>query len=676
MIDVIFDGICLNSCGIGVGNRNILCELNNTKKYNIYFNNSFEKNKDHRNILDQEQFKKIKSLTYNYVSNTAPVILSYPLGQNLFSNNLLPEYIDRYKIFHTITEVNKLNDACIKEMVYADEIWVPSHFDEKKFKEINENTHIITLGYDPLKYNKFIGGNDNIKKLCRDFVFLFSGTGLYRKGFKEIIEAYNRAFTDKDNVTLILMTNESTNEKFTNYIELSKLTNGPHMIMLDKYFHEDEIPSIYACADVLCLPSRAEGWALPATEFSGMGKPTIITNYGGQLEFLDLQGSWLIDPDGFTKDPLMQQLYNTEQYKDVYFPILGNKFIDNFSLAMREAFDNRTLTINKGNYIEEKVSKQFNWGNTRKLIEDRLIDINKKIKNGFGKTKDKKVKNIVKFNEFKKLVDTNKIDYEKIETNEFKKQMDIDKFSYVIAMTVCNRSELGGETLLELTMNSLIKSGLFESKINFKILLHDTGSDDTSYLEKYENIPNIIIKKCPVRTIQRINAYNMLKYIEEQLKCDYVICIEDDILFSKNWIENIDGWIKKYKKSTDILFTFYCSYEVQKKYFEDEYETWNTYNIDNFYGTQCYVFQYNRINELSKIYYDSDLTKNEYVGMLLQKWVKKYSIKSYIKACVPCIVQHINRGTSLKSVSHTSFTFLGEDSDPKFYDNSGINNNN
>lgn len=676
MQDFIFDGICLDPCGIGIVNRNILSKLIDTKKYNIYYNDSFDKYGTKKKIINQDHIKKITPLRYNYVSYNAPVIMSYALGFNYFSSKLITDYNHRYKIFHTVTEVDKLNSHCIEEMKMADEIWVPSNFDLNKFKQINDNTYTIIQGYDPLKYNRNIIPNKKVKDLCKDFVFLYSGSGLHRKGFKEIIRSYNQAFSIKDNVTLILMTTENNQEKFLNLIDIKELTNGAHIVLLDEYFHEDDIPAIYACADVFCLPSRGEGWSLPASEFAGMGKPSIITNYGGQLEFLDKNGSWLIDVNKFEYDPMMLKLNHTKQYENVLFPVLDKNFIDNFSYAMREAYDNKKLTIQKGNYIEDLVSKNFTWKNSCESVENRLLNIFKKIendpkKNDPKKNDPKRNKRIYNFNKFSNFI-INKKENINQHPIEIKNK---DSVSYVIAMTTCNREEFSGKNLLETTINSIIKSGLFKSKIDYTLLLHDTGSEDVSYLEKFEDIPNVIVKKCKEKSHQVMNGYYMLKYIKENLPCDYVICIEDDILFCKNWLENIDGWIKKYKDDNDVFFTFYCPPYIEHEYlFKKCNEIWDKYPISAFYGAQCFSISFSEIENVTNTYkleYDKKSGK-EFIDIVLHKWlIEKYPNK-YIKSSIPSFVQHINIGSSLHTNKHATTTFMGEDFDPKYFESDKI----
>ena len=57
-----------------------------------------------------------------------------------------------------------------------------------------------------------------------------------------------------------------------------------------------ELPAEYAAADVLCVPSRYDGWGLVVPEGLASGLPVIATDrMGAALEFVrDGRNGWLI----------------------------------------------------------------------------------------------------------------------------------------------------------------------------------------------------------------------------------------------------------------------------------------------------------------------------------------------------------------------------------------------
>lgn len=60
-----------------------------------------------------------------------------------------------------------------------------------------------------------------------------------------------------------------------------------------------ELPQEYARADVLCVPSRYDGWGLVVPEGLAAGLPVISSNStGAAVEFIeDGQNGWLVEAD-------------------------------------------------------------------------------------------------------------------------------------------------------------------------------------------------------------------------------------------------------------------------------------------------------------------------------------------------------------------------------------------
>ncbi len=58
----------------------------------------------------------------------------------------------------------------------------------------------------------------------------------------------------------------------------------------------NELPGEYASADVLCVPSRYDGWGLVVPEGLASGLPVIATDrMGAALEFVETgRNGWLI----------------------------------------------------------------------------------------------------------------------------------------------------------------------------------------------------------------------------------------------------------------------------------------------------------------------------------------------------------------------------------------------
>jgi glycosyltransferase involved in cell wall biosynthesis len=117
----------------------------------------------------------------------------------------------------------------------------------------------------------------------RERVFLFSGSLIARKGVDLLIAAFGRLAREVPNVRLRLVGDgelrvESERVEFVGFRDW------------------DELPQEYATADVLCVPSRYDGWGLVVPEGLASGLPVIATDrMGAALEFVQTgRNGWLI----------------------------------------------------------------------------------------------------------------------------------------------------------------------------------------------------------------------------------------------------------------------------------------------------------------------------------------------------------------------------------------------
>ena len=93
------------------------------------------------------------------------------------------------------------------------EVWVPSHFVRQTYLQsgVAENrVQVVPNGINPLRFHPNVAPYDFSQNVYTRHiqpdtcVFLFVGGTLPRKGIDVLLDAYDRAFTARDNVTLII----------------------------------------------------------------------------------------------------------------------------------------------------------------------------------------------------------------------------------------------------------------------------------------------------------------------------------------------------------------------------------------------------------------------------------------------------------------------------------------
>jgi glycosyltransferase involved in cell wall biosynthesis len=118
---------------------------------------------------------------------------------------------------------------------------------------------------------------------------------LYEKGFDLTIEAYCRAFTARDDVSLILRVPsvrdaERRAETFGRLDALVREAReqpcAPEMLLIEQDVPLNQRGGIYTAADCYVFPLRAEGFSITILEAMACGLPVIATPWSGPADFL------------------------------------------------------------------------------------------------------------------------------------------------------------------------------------------------------------------------------------------------------------------------------------------------------------------------------------------------------------------------------------------------------
>jgi glycosyltransferase involved in cell wall biosynthesis len=128
-------------------------------------------------------------------------------------------------------------------------------------------------------------------------VFLFCGSLIARKGVDLVARAFVQLARDVSNVRLRIVGEGDLRRELE---EVLKPVS--ERVEFTGFKNWDELPELYASADVLCVPSRYDGWGLVVTEGLASGLPVIATDrMGAALEFVQTGvNGWLVPADDET----------------------------------------------------------------------------------------------------------------------------------------------------------------------------------------------------------------------------------------------------------------------------------------------------------------------------------------------------------------------------------------
>ena len=126
------------------------------------------------------------------------------------------------------------------------------------------------------------------------------------------MSAYRRAFSSRDRVSLYILTSvfkfgqeeSALLDEARAFMEKThSMDSYAHLCIITEQLTQLELGDLYNSADAFVLPTRGEGWGLPTIQAMSLGKPTISTAWGGQMEFMSRETSFMIELDGLEEIP-------------------------------------------------------------------------------------------------------------------------------------------------------------------------------------------------------------------------------------------------------------------------------------------------------------------------------------------------------------------------------------
>jgi glycosyltransferase involved in cell wall biosynthesis len=197
----------------------------------------------------------------------------------------------------------------------------------------------------------------------RAFRFLHVSSCFPRKGADVLLRAYGAAFTNADDVTLVIKTFANPHNEIRTWLADARRDNPayPDVVILEEDMSDGELKGLLEQCHVLVAPSRAEGFGMPLAEAMLSGLPVITTGWSGQLDFCTPETAWLVD---FTFTPAQ-----------THFGLFGSVWAepdqDHLAGTMREVHalppTERRARADRG---RELLLSQFTW----RHVAERLVE--------------------------------------------------------------------------------------------------------------------------------------------------------------------------------------------------------------------------------------------------------------------------------------------------------------
>jgi glycosyltransferase involved in cell wall biosynthesis len=190
--------------------------------------------------------------------------------------------------------------ASVDVMLAAKEVWTTSQFCVDAFVASGvpaKKIHVIPHGADPAMFRP--EGAQAELPTAKPFRFLYVGGTIYRKGLDLLLEAYSRAFTSADPVSLVVKDFGGTGiypfEKGAEMVaEFRQNPAHPEVVHLTAHRNNPAMAELYRACDVYVSSYRGEGFCLPALEAMACGRPVIVTKGGATDDFVSDAVGWRI----------------------------------------------------------------------------------------------------------------------------------------------------------------------------------------------------------------------------------------------------------------------------------------------------------------------------------------------------------------------------------------------
>jgi glycosyltransferase involved in cell wall biosynthesis len=262
---------------------------------------------------------KIETYTWNFPFNMQDIdkrerlqqLIEKPVSNDktkIFINHSPPAFLDKKErnrfehcMLMTVWETNKIPESWKPIIQAYDAVCVPCSHNIKALKDsgVSVPLFLVPHGADTKMFHPE-NPKLSLREGERQFVFVSVFDFQHRKNPETLLRAYWEEFTSDDCVLLAIKTYGSSRKKIRSAIMNYKRRLGfgegtaPFYVKTG-ICEEKQLKGIYTAGDAFVLPTRGEGVGLPYIEALSSGLPVIATGWGGQMDFLNEQNSFLVN---------------------------------------------------------------------------------------------------------------------------------------------------------------------------------------------------------------------------------------------------------------------------------------------------------------------------------------------------------------------------------------------
>lgn len=251
-----------------------------------------------------------------------------------------------------ISEISKISYSLL-DIIFTPSKWAKNILVNNGINE--DKITVVPQGVDSTLFSPHIPEDKNKNN---NYIFINIGKWEIRKGHDILVDLFNSAFTEQDNVELWMINHNPflDSKQMNEWISFYKNSKLANKIRIFPRIPTQKILSnIIAYADCGIFPSRAEGWNNEAIELMSMNKPLIITNYSAHTEYCNKDNSYLIDIDN-----IIPAIDNIWFNGDGNWAEFGDNQFEQTVEHMKYVYSHRVCTNEAG----LKTAQEYSWTKT------------------------------------------------------------------------------------------------------------------------------------------------------------------------------------------------------------------------------------------------------------------------------------------------------------------------
>ncbi len=317
-------------------------------------------------------------------------ICHHPLACDTAILHTVPEYYPRWRsellgragprpllLAHTVWETTALPTHWPALLRHTDAVLVPGEWNRQIFATAIPELPVATLPHPCLPAERA----DPPRRSRERLRFYSINTWSTRKALDRLVHAFLQTFDADDPVELVIKTtsedrslrrNRLAHALFgpaTSAAALRRVVEGyanpARVDLITERLDDDELRALHARGDCYVTLARGEGWGLGSFDAATHGRPVVATAFGGALDYLDAETSYLVRYQSVpVDDPQGGRSYTRDQR-------WAEPDLDHAGALLREVADDPNRAGERARRLAARIQTRFDGASVaRRLLAD------------------------------------------------------------------------------------------------------------------------------------------------------------------------------------------------------------------------------------------------------------------------------------------------------------------